>query len=327
MAWIGGNEGKPVGVADMLDKLVIVYVTGYHRDVPTRKFEQNRVPGMPTELVPKDQLHADVITIDRISGTATVYRDQTIRSWALIKVARNCVGGNPLLGTMFSADKQANKATWQALHTNQEAIAMADAWAASLGEGGFVRSAPREPEVHTAAPAPAAPPWMGQQPPWMGQQAGYGQPMPAQQPPWAAQQSPWAQQPMPPAQAQQQQGGWGQQPNPQQGGWQQPPNQQPPAQAPQQSGWGQQPPQAPQQQGGWGQPQPPQQPAQGVWNQPQMPQQPAPQQQPWGQPQQPQMPQQQGGWAQPQQQGQTTLDAMAAAGMLGGPQQPENPPF
>lgn len=316
MAWMGGNEGKPVGVADMLNKLVIIYVTGYHRDVPTRKYEQNRIPGMPMELAPKDQLHADIITIDRVTGAPTVYRDQTIRSWAVIKVARNCVGGDPLLGTMFSPDGQANKATWQALHTNPEAVAAAEAWLASLGAEGFTRSQPREPEVHTAPPVPqmpAAPPWAQQQPPWMMQQppAGYGQPMPPQQPPWA-------QQP--------QQGGWNQPqppvtPHPQQqGGWNQPPQQAMPTQQP--PAWGQQQPQppAPTQQGGWGQPQP-------VSQQP-----PA-----WGQ--QPQQASQQGGWGQqttpaaqfpaqqPGQQYGSTLDAMAAAGMLAQPQQAENPPF
>lgn len=199
--WASGEESKRIGIAEMMGNVCIIYVTGYHRDVPTRKFEQGRPKGAPVIIEAKDQLHADVILIDPRSGQAFEHRDQTFRSWALIKVARNSVGGDPLLGTFWSQNGQANSASWQPMTGDQRALELAGTWLDSKGEAGWVRSAPREPEVHTAPPVPAYQPAPQSYQPAPGQQGYHGWPQDAtpQQPPAyqpAPQQAPpsWAQQ-------------------------------------------------------------------------------------------------------------------------------------
>lgn len=323
--WASGEESKRIGIAEMMGNICIVYVTGYHRDVPTRKFEQGRPKGAPVIIEAKDQLHADVILIDPRSGQAFEHRDQTFRSWALIKVARDLVGGDPLLGTFWSTNNQANSASWQPMTGDQRALELAGTWLDSKGEAGWVRSAPREPEVHTAPAVPAYQPAPSAYQPAPGQQGYHGWPQDAtpQQPP--------AYQPAP----QQAPPSWAQQ-APQQ----QPPAYQPAPQPPAQPTY-----QQPQQQQQFT----PQQPAQG-YQQPQAPQGQPDQYQQWAQSQQqPRYDQRMEAYqeqrsAPPQQapqqapQGQTSLQQMMAAGAIAPPpvagQQgsgyaggPEQPPF
>lgn len=264
-----------VNPADVLGHLIIVFPVQYIEDAgPTKHSrEGQKNDGVLIDIV-------DLGTAQQPNNPAIVHRSQLWRSGRMVGLfKRHTEGVVPILGTVFD-ETPGNMTTrrFQVLSHDANAVAAAEAWAATLGPDGFVKSSRVDPSVfraqqmqqqgggHQGWPAGAMPAQQYHQQQYAQpapgyQQPGYGAPMPPQyqQQPAAMQQGfvPQPQYQQPPAP--QAPAGWGGQQAPaapvqqfqpqQQGGWGAP-QQQVPATPAQPGGWG-----APAAGGGWGAPQ------------------------------------------------------------------------